>query len=116
MKQNYKIYDKIKIIKTGIFLGLEGDVLSNTPEDRKPLCIILGAYGTWYFKYEDVLPVGKESTTEPIKKPIVDKLPFETEDSIDNLEFAPTKGKRQYHKKVKDEQIKAKRKYQKRSK
>lgn len=81
----------------------------------------------------------KESSAETLKKAtVVDKLPFETEDKpkqiklkitsvngstvikekggknkVENLELAPTKGKRSYNKKPKEGQKKEKRKYTK---
>jgi hypothetical protein len=110
-----KIGDSIKSIKPGNLNGFIGDILSIDTEHKRVTAISKDS-GTWRFSFDEFVPLSKESSTEPLKKPIVDKLPFEVEkDSMDNLEFMPTKGKRPYHKKAKNEPIKEKRKYTKKS-
>lgn len=126
MKQNYKIGDKVISIKPGLLNGLEGDVLfNNTDKSERQLSVICGASGVWNLSYHEVMPADKESALE------VAKLPFETEDKpkqkklkmtsingstvikekgsknkVENLQVAPTKEKRAYNKKSKDELIK----------
>jgi hypothetical protein len=135
-----KIGDSIKSIKPGNLNGFIGDILSIDTEHKRVTAISKDS-GTWRFGFDEILPLGKESQAEPLKKPIVDKLPFEIDEKpkqiklkmtsvngstiikekgsknkVENLEVAPTK--RAYNRKAKDQQTikKEKRPYNKKVK
>lgn len=113
MKKDYRIDDNVVIIKHGMFQGINGVVLSNNTDTQfKSLTIILsGTCGTWSFSYADVEPLGKDKLKVDHK--IVEP---NSENKIENLTVATKPEKRAYHKKVKDQPVKEKRKYSKRVK
>jgi transcription antitermination factor NusG len=47
-KTNYKVGEKIRVIKPGVFKDLEGEVNSVGNSDL-PIKVDLGVYGTWNF-------------------------------------------------------------------
>jgi hypothetical protein len=128
-----KIGDSIKSIKPGNLNGFIGDILSIDTEHKRVTAISKDS-GTWRFSFDEILPLGKESSAEPIKKPIVEKLPFEIDEKpkqiklkmtsvngstvikekgsknkVENLQVAPSKGKA--GRPAKEKEVKVKRKY-----
>lgn len=113
IKTDFKVGDAVSVIKPGMFEGLPGSILSNNKETIfKPLSVILlNNLGTWQFSYADVEPLGKDKLKVDHK--IVEP---NSENKIENLTVATKPEKRAYHKKVKDQPVKEKRKYSKRVK
>ncbi len=109
MKNNFKLGDKVRSIKTGILNGIEGNILSIDPEKSKQITAICGIYGTWSFSFDEVEPIGKQTSK-------TEAMPWEEPDSSDNLTVATKPSKRSYKKKSKEQPIREKRKYTKRVK
>lgn len=109
MKKDYKISEKISVIKIGMFHGLSGVILSNNKDTGfKPLSIILdNNLGVWQMNYEDVEPFGTP-------KSICHKDMDISNNKIENLTVATKPEKRKYQKRTdKAKEVKPKRKYQK---
>lgn len=104
MKQ-IKVTDKVTIKKPGHLTdGMQGEVISNEPECRKPLKVDLGACGVWQLSYDEIHEPTKEKATEGVK------MVWEAERTTAEPMEA-TKTKRPYKKKSADEPVKQKRKY-----
>ena len=103
--KHIKVNDKVTIKKPGHLTdGMQGDVISNDPEFRKPLKVDLGDCGVWQLSYEEIHEPAEEKATEGIKMVWeAERTPSEPTDVA--------KTKRPYKKKSKDEPVKPKRKY-----